>query len=91
MALTKGFTKDPQAVLDYVWDWSAWLGSDVITDHTVTAPEGITVDSSSHTDTAVTAWISGGSHRRSYVVTCHITTLGGRADDRSVVFQVQSR
>jgi hypothetical protein len=40
-------TKDPDAVLDYVWDWGLWLDpGDTIVDHTVTADPGITVASS---------------------------------------------
>ena len=37
--MPRNFTKDPDAVLDYEFDWSAWLGTDTIATHTVTAAE----------------------------------------------------
>ena len=40
------YIKDPQAVLDYAWDWAGWLAEgESISEHTVTVPEGITLDS----------------------------------------------
>lgn len=85
------FVKDPDAVLDYEWDWSAWLGADTIADHTVVAAAGLTVDSSTATSTAVTAWLSGGSVGASYLVTCHVVTAAGREDDRSLQIVVEER
>ena len=85
------FRKDPSAVLDYVWDWSAWLAGDTITSHTVTAADGITVDSSTVADGAVTVWLSGGTARQTYEVTCQIVTAGGRTDDRTSRFHVTER
>ena len=97
------FTKDPDAVLDYKWDWKAltngsglsdWLASgEIISSHTVTVPAGITKDSSSQTDanTSVTAWLSGGTAGTDYTVTCQIVTNAGRTDDRSILVQVLER
>ncbi len=45
------FEKDPDAVLDYQFDWSKWLDGDTITDVSVSAEDGITVDSHSEDDT----------------------------------------
>ena len=55
------FSKDPDAVLDYKFDWAAstngsgasdWLADgETISSHTITATTGLTVDSSSLTDT----------------------------------------
>ena len=57
--------KDPDAVVDYVWDWKArsngthpqgkdWLApSETISSHTVTADTGLTVDSSAQTSVSV--------------------------------------
>lgn len=89
MAFTK-FTKDPDAVLDYRWDWSDWLTAitDTIESVTFVPEDGITVDSSSHTDTTATAWISGGTAGSSYTVTCRIVTAGGRTDDRTCSFRI---
>lgn len=90
MAEVKDFTKDPDAVLDYVWDWSAWLDDDVIDDFEVLPADGITVQSSSATDTAVTVWLADGELNATYAVTCRIFTLGGRTDDRTSRFRVRA-
>ena len=89
--MPRNFTKDPDAVLDYEFDWSAWLGTDTIATHTVTAPAGLTVDSTEATTTTVTMWLSGGSVGASYAVACHIVTAAGREDDRTVTITVQER
>lgn len=86
------FLKDGSAVLDYVVDWSAWLDdAETLTAATVTAATGITVDSSSHDDTTVTFWLSGGTDGQDYTVTCHVTTSAGRQDDRTVRIRVRQR
>jgi hypothetical protein len=88
------FTKDPQAVLDYKFDWSQWLQSgEVITSHSVAASTGISVDSSSVTDsdTSVTAWLSGGTDVIQYIVTCTITTNAARTDARSILVSIDER
>ena len=89
--MARSFTHDPDAVLDYKWDWSAMYPDDTITSHTVTAAAGITVDSSEAIGMAVTAWLSGGSVGQSYTVTCHIATAAGREDDRTIGIIVQER
>lgn len=85
--------RDPDSVLDYPWDWEKWLAGDTITSHTVTLDpvDGLTVDSSTHTDSAVTVWLSGGTDGEDTKVTCRITTAGGRTDERSVVFRTRQR
>lgn len=97
------FLKDPQAVLDYKFDWKAltngsgesdWLAAaETISVRTVTVPTGLTKDSDSITDTAtsVTVWLSGGTAGQEYAVTCHIETSAGRKDDRTVTIRVQQR
>ncbi|CAL8476381.1 hypothetical protein [Caballeronia sp. S22] len=86
------FIKDPQAVLDFNWDWSAWLGqSETIVDKTVTPAAGITVDSSSISGKVVAAWISGGTAGTAYVVACTITTSAGRTETRRLQIVVQLR
>lgn len=89
--MPRSFTQDPDAVLDYEWDWAAWLGTDTIASHTVTAATGLTVDSTEATTTTVTAWLSGGTVGQSYAVTCHIVTAAGREDDRTVTVTVLER
>ena len=99
-------TKDPDGVLDYVFDWKAdtngsddpfatdWLATgETVSTHTMTSESGLTVDSSSLTDTntSVTAWLSGGTAGTDYDVTCHIVTSASRADDRTITISVRER
>lgn len=95
--------KDPDAVLDYRFDWapltngrgrSDWLASgETITSRTIVAESGITVDSSSITDagTSVTVWLSGGTAGVDYEVTCRVTTSESRTDDRTMTVMVRQR
>ena len=85
--------KDPQAVLDYIFDWSAWLAGDTISTQTLTSDDGITIDSSvvGGENTNVTAWVSGGTAGKSYRVTSRVTTVGGRTDERLIVILVRDR
>lgn len=90
MSLTN--LKDPSAVLDWTFDWSNWLAAaETITDHTITADTGITVDSSTEDAGVVTVWLSGGTARIDYRVSCLITTSAGRTDERSIMIQVEDR
>lgn len=85
---------DPDAVLDYKFDWSAWLSDgDTIVDHEVKVPAGVTKVSSAvdESQTAVVVWLSGGSAGTTYAVTCQITTEGGRTDERSIRLKVEER
>ena len=87
----KRFRKDPSAVLPYQWNWTDWLVTDTIASHTVTAPTGLTLASSSATTTAVTAWLSGGTVGAYYDVVCRIVTAGGKTEDRTMQIRVQDR
>lgn len=92
--MAQSFIKDPDAVLDYKWDWSSWLESaETISSTTVTADSGLTVDSSSITDssTSVTAWLSGGTTNRTYDVVCHIVTSVDREDDRTIIIRCKEQ
>jgi hypothetical protein len=84
--------KDPSAVLDYVFDWTEWLATvETITDYTITADTGITVDSSTEDDGKVTVWLSGGTAGINYKVACLITTAAGRTDERTIWIKVVER
>lgn len=86
------FQKDPDATLDYTWDWTEWLvGADTITNAVVLLSPGLTLVSSNFSTTAVTAWIAGGSPGLPYSATARVTTTGGRIDDRTIVVQVLNR
>lgn len=83
--------KDPDAVLDYTVDWSAWLGTDTIASVTWVVGAGVTEASSSNTSTTATIWLSGGIAGQAYGVTCRAVTAGGRTDDRSFRVVVKER
>jgi hypothetical protein len=83
-------TKDPNAVLDYQFDWSDWLADgDTLSASTWTPASGITVDSSARTTTTATVWLSGGTAGQVYEVVNHVTTVDGRQDDRTLRVRVR--
>lgn len=88
------YTKDPDAVLDYTIDWTAWLtGNDTIVASTFTvmsdAADAVAVDDFSFTNHTTTVWLTGGVTGAKYTVTNHITTSGGRQDDRSLTISIK--
>lgn len=85
--------KDPNAVLDYTVDWTAWLApiSDSIVAVEWVTSAGIAFISATHTATTATAWISGGVVDADEFVTCRITTAGGRTDDRTIHLSMLER
>ena len=101
--MADSFLKDPDATLDYKFDWKAltngsgssdWLQSgETISSHTIDADSGITVDSSAQTDTntSVTVWLSGGTAGTNYAVRCEIVTSAARTDERTMTIQVVER
>lgn len=88
----KNFDKDPDAVLDFDFDWSDWLESgETISSHDITVPTGITLESDSESDGIVTAWLSGGTADTNYIVACKIVTSLSREDERSMRIVVADR
>ena len=97
------YIKDPDAILDYKFDWKAktnlsgntdWLESgETISSFTITAASGLTVGSSalSDTNTSVTAWLSGGTDGTTYELACKIVTSLSRTDERTISIQVEER
>lgn len=84
--------KDPNAVLDYAFDWTEWLESgETISSHVVTADTGITKDRNSESAGTVTAWLSGGTAGDDYTIACKITTTADRTDERSIVIHCEER
>ncbi len=87
------FIQDIAAMLDYTFDWTAYLDT---TETILTAIEavdtGITLGTSTvSTDgKSVTFWISGGALGTSYRVDCLITTSAGRSDSRSLYITVEN-
>lgn len=90
--MPSNFIKDPDAVLDYAVDWSAWLASgETITASTWTVDTGLTKNSDTHSTTATVAWLSGGTVGVSYLCVNHITTSAGRQDDRTLTIVAHQR
>jgi len=86
------FIKDPDAVLDYAFDWNTWLASgETISSRVVTADTGLTKVSDSESSGIVTAWLSGGTAGTSYNVACKIETSDSRTEERSITILVQER
>ncbi len=91
MGKNNTFEKDPAAVLDYQVDWSRWLGADTLATSTWTVPTGLTQAGASNSSTTATIWLSGGTAGVTYTLVNHITTAGGRAEDRAVYIVVKER
>ena len=93
--------KDPNAKLDYPFDWRAktnghgdsdWLApSEMIVSYVITVDDGLTLLSSSQSNGIVTAWISGGEVGKWYKVACKIETNMGRIDERTMHIRVEER
>ena len=90
--------KDPNAVLDYAFNWAGdddhdpWLeDGDTISSHVVTVDTGITKDSDSESSGVVTVWLSGGTAGTDYTIACKIDTSAGRTDERSIVIHCEER
>jgi hypothetical protein len=90
------FTHDPDADLDYGYDWSSWLDTGETLLNSVwtvtygTADE-VTLHDDTHDDTTTTVWVDGGTLGRHYKITNHVVTSAGRADDRSHTIKVRDR
>lgn len=86
-------TKDPNAILDYVFDWSDWLDeNETIDSHQILVERGsVAVDRNDRDGAQITAWISGGENGETARVVCRITTNAGRVDDRSLWLSVEHR
>ncbi len=87
------FTKDPDAILDYSVDWSAWLGGDEISSSEWLLEQGALIEkvTDAFTSTKATVWLRGGQGGTTYLVTNRIVTAGGRTDDRTISVKVEDR
>ena len=88
------FTKDPSAVLDYSWNWAAWLAeiSDTISDATVTVTNGLTAVGPTVVEgSVVTQIVSGGAVGTICEMVCQITTASGRVDERTIHLNIADR
>jgi hypothetical protein len=93
------FTKDPAARLDYVVNWSAWLGAGIIESSSwsikpVTSPPlAVSEDplDPTFTDTSTRVFLEGGKVGTSYTITNQIAVDDGRIDERSFTVVVANR
>lgn len=85
--------KDPDALLDYSEDWTAFL---IPVSDTIDTVEFIfddpattlVLDHSTHDGLIVTAWLSGGRVDETETCTVRIHTVQGRIDDRTMFFKM---
>lgn len=90
-------SKDPDAKLDYTFDWTPWLDdvADTIATAVVTVPTGLTLELQAITgaNKKVVAWLSGGTPNQTYPVKCKITTsaITPRIDERTIFIKVTER
>ena len=83
--------KDPDAVLDYTFDWTEWLAGDEITSYTITVPSGITKNSDSEVSTGkIQMFLSGGTAGVTYPIACKISTTT-RIDERTMQIRCEER
>ena len=86
-------TKDPNAHIDYPFDWSAWL-ADV--EDTLNPAGCIALINGEDSDLITNVdpdavWVEGGTVGETLQLTCRINTTGGRTDDRSVWLKIKER
>lgn len=84
--------KDPQAVLDYFWDWSEWLKpNELIEEYEIIPPSTITVESHTQLEGIVRTWLSGGTINQNAPVVCRISTNQNRIDERTIELIIRDR
>ncbi len=99
----EAFKKDPNAKLDYTFDWSDWMPTgDTITASAFTI-ETISGDASplisssspaesfSASSSTTTLWLEDGTAGNTYVVTNQITTSDGRISENSIVIIIEDK
>lgn len=95
--------KDPEAELDYIFDWAAasnnngltdWLREgEIILTYSVEVPDGLNLvsDDLINDGTAVLVWLDGGDINVEYVIKCSIETNQDRTDVRRASLTVKER
>lgn len=89
--------KDPDAILDYSEDWTAWLAGDVVLSAIVVFPDPLSTliqapgKAIVNDGSIVTVWLTGGRINFTEQATLRITTAAGRVDDRSMFFKIKDR
>jgi len=89
MSLFPIFDKDPDSVLDYMVDWTAWLDGDLISASIWEVTGTIEIEADSETTTTATVWLSGGTAGETATATNRITTAAGRTEDQTLRFRIR--
>ena len=86
------YTKDPDARLDYPFNWAQWLPfGDVLASAEYVVDPGLTLSSfppPSLSDTVATPFLEGGTVGQTYEVVCRITTAEGRIEDSTIAIYI---
>jgi hypothetical protein len=84
-------SKDPDASLDYTFDWTAYLAnsSDTIASVTYQLSDGLAQTRVLNTETQARSYVSGGTLGTTASVTCRITTVAGRIDERTIFLKIE--
>lgn len=87
------YKKDPNATLDYLFDWEPYLTpvADTIASVMFVLTGGLVEVSKASTSTKATVFVSGGTTATPATITCRITTAGGRIDDRTISLTIVER
>ncbi len=83
--------KDPAVKKDYGIDWTAWLAGDTIASSVweITSGGPATLSLSTFDDTRTKIWVEGGVNGDRLILTNHITTAGGRSEERSILIPIR--
>lgn len=86
-------TKDTDALLDYVFDWSRILTDveDAIASFSFELADGAQIVAQGQLGDLVAVWVSSGAPATTVALTSRITTVGGRADERTLYLRIVER
>ncbi|MBK7822928.1 MAG: hypothetical protein IPJ61_18260 [Tessaracoccus sp.] len=95
MSTLATYVHDPNANIDYGFDWSDWLvDGDLISASSWSIdPTGPTLSNDTIDDTQklTRCFVAGGDAGTRYVLSNHIFTDAGREDDRSITLKCRER
>lgn len=90
--------KDPNAVLDYAFDWSQWLkqGDTLLeVEYSVQSrlndPNPVVIESSGIITDKTYCYLSGGQLNKTYQVSCKVTTNNALIENRSFLVKIETR
>lgn len=87
--------KDPNATLDYSFNWAPWLAdsSDAIASFSIIVTGGLVTEGSVHAGDVVSVFVSGGNPAQEVSVTCRVTTASTppRVEDRTFFLTMEDR